>query len=420
MTRLQEVLAALRQKEFRSFLAAAFLSNIGSWMQSVAQAWLVLDLTHSPFYLGLDGFANTIPLTIFSFWGGVVADRFDRRRTLLWIQWAQMALAFGLGFLTQTRYVNVWQVIGFSFLTGLTQAISWPVYQSVIANVVHREHLSHAVALNSAQFNSARMIGPVLGALALSVFGNAGCFYANAASFLPVILVLDKLRIPSNRRVPPETDILPIVGSEMAPPREGLLGSLREGLSRVLERQALRWVLLMLAVGSILGVPLLTLLPVFARDVLKIGASGLGVLIGSFGTGAVLGGILVAVLGDFPSKGLWVMRAFMLFVASMLAFCFSNNVLFSVLCMVFAGFAMVSYTSVINTLVQKSVPDELRGRALSVFVFAFGGCMPFGNLLAGSLAKHLGAPHTLLLQGTLLGVITLYVFLAHREVRLLA
>ena len=173
----------------------------------------------------------------------------------------------------------------------------------------------------------------------------------------------------------------------------------------------------MLAAGSILGIPLMTLLPIFARDVLKIGASGLGVLIGSFGVGAVLAGISIAVLGDFPKKGLWVMRGFLLFTVSMIAFCLSRNELLSALCLVVAGFSMVGYTAVINTLVQKSVPDEMRGRALSVFVFAFVGCMPFGNLLAGTLAKILGAPLTLCAQGAVLGTLTLYVFLTHPEIR---
>jgi MFS family permease len=185
--------AALYHREFRLFLGGSFLSNTGTWMQSVAQGWLVLELSNSAFYLGLDHFANMIPISIFAFWGGVIADRWNRRKTLFVTQWIMMALAIGLGLLVQFEWVRVWHVILFSFMTGLSQAIAWPVYQTVMSDVVAKKDLPNAIALNAAQFNLARTIGPVVGAYGLRWFGTAGCFYANAASFLGVILAISAL-----------------------------------------------------------------------------------------------------------------------------------------------------------------------------------------------------------------------------------
>jgi MFS family permease len=170
---LNRLFAALGQKQFRYFLTGSFLSNVGSWMQSLALAWLILDLTHSPFYLGLEGFANTIPISVFAFWGGVIADRFDRRKLLIGTQWVMLALALVLGLLTQLHLIRVWQIILLAFIGGLSQSLAWPVYQTVMANVAERQHLTNAIALNSAQFNLARTIGPVVGALGLRYFGRS-------------------------------------------------------------------------------------------------------------------------------------------------------------------------------------------------------------------------------------------------------
>lgn len=396
--------AALRQKEFRYFLAGSFLSNIGSWMQSVAQAWLVLQMTNSPFYLGLDGFANTIPISIFAFWGGVVADRFDRRRLLIATQWVMLGLALLLGVLTQFKLVHVWQVIVFSFFTGLIQSIAWPVYQTMMGNIVPRERISNAIALNSTQFNLARLIGPLVGAFGLSFFGTAGCFYVNAVSFLAVILALTRIHV----RVLPR----PFGASHSS-----LRQSFREGFTYMRAERSLFWVLLLVAVSSILGTPLITLLPVFARDILKIGASGLGVLVGAFGAGAVLGGISMAFLGNFSHKGSVVMGSTFMFVIGMLGFSLTRYFPLSLGCLAVAGFSMVGIGAVVNTYIQQSAPEHLRGRAISLFVFCFGGVMPLGNLLAGYLAHIMGAPAALLAQGIGLGSFALYVYFWHPEVR---
>jgi MFS family permease len=369
-------------------------------MQSLALAWLILDLTHSPFYLGLEGFANTIPISIFAFWGGVIADRFDRRRLLIGTQWVMLALAMILGVLTQLHLVRVWQIIVLAFIGGLSQSLAWPVYQTVMANVAERQHLSNAIALNSAQFNMARTIGPVVGALGLKYFGTAGCFYANAVSFLAVIFALESIHVPLNRHAPEVS-------------QGGFVKTFREGIAYMVAQEHLFWLLVVMALMSIFGVPLVTLLPAFAREILHLDPSGLGTMMASFGAGAVLGGFLIAYLGDFPGKERFAMRGVLLFVAGMVGFSLSRDML---LCMVFlfiTGFAMVSFASVVNSLVQSTVPEHMRGRAMSLFVFAFGGCMPFGNLLAGWLARLWGVPLALLGQGLVLGVFVLYVYVAH-------
>jgi predicted MFS family arabinose efflux permease len=394
--------AALREPRFRFFLGGSFLSNVGSWMQTVAEAWLVLQITNSAFYLGLNGFANTIPLALFAFWGGVIADRFDRRRLLLGTQWLMMCLALTLAILVQTHRVQVWQIIFLSCMAGLVQAVAWPAYQSVLANVVEPDQLTNAIALNSTQFNLARTLGPLAGAWGLSHLGTAGCFYANAASFLAVILALIRIRdLRKDRRQPSRT---------------GFFEAFTEGFRFMRSEKTLLWFLIIMGVTSILGVPMVTLLPIFARDVLHRGVEAFGMLVGSFGAGAIVAGLGVALLGNFQHKGRVVMASLWIFVGALLAFSVSRIFWLSMVCLMAAGFSMVGYASLINSIVQSTAPDHMRGRAMSVFVFAFGGCMPVGNLMAGFLAKHLGAPETLLFQGLALAGFALYVQLAHREV----
>jgi MFS family permease len=394
---LNRLFAALRQKQFRFFLAGSFLSNIGSWMQSLALAWLIFDLTRSPFYLGLEGFANTIPIAIFSFYGGVIADRFDRRRLLIITQWVMLALATLLGILTYLHIIRVWEIILIAFIGGLSQSIAWPVYQAVMANIAERQHLSNAIALNSAQFNMARTIGPMVGGFGMHYFGASGCFFANAISFLAVIGALEVIRIPINRHVPDIEEI-------------GFVQKFRDALAYMYSQKNLFWLLVIMAVTSIFGVPLMTLLPAFARQVLNQDAFGLGIMMASFGIGAVLGGFVVAYLGDFIGKERFALRGEALFVIALIAFSFTRNALLGMIFLFLAGFSLVTFASVVNSLVQSKVPEHMRGRAMSLFVFAFGGCMPFGNLLAGWLARMWGVPMALLAQGCLLGIFVTYIY----------
>lgn len=368
-------------------------------MQAIALSWLILDLTHSPFYLGLEGFANTIPISIFTFLGGVIADRVDRKRLLMLTQWVMLALALILGVLTHLHLIRVWHIIVLAFLGGLAQSIAWPVYQTVMANVAERQHLSNAIALNSAQFNLARTLGPVIGAIGLKYFGTAGCFYVNAVSFLAVIGALSTIQIPINRHSATVPDV-------------SVFAHFREAVSYMYAQRRLFYLLVILAMTSVLGVPMVTLLPAFARQVLGLDPSGLGTLMAAFGAGAVMGGFTVAYRGDFPGKERFAMFGEALFVLSMVSFCLSRDML---LCMIFlfiSGFAMVAFASVVNSLIQSTVSDHMRGRVMSLFVFSFGGFMPVGNLLAGTLAQHYGVPHALLGMGLALGVFLVCIYVS--------
>jgi predicted MFS family arabinose efflux permease len=235
------------------------------------------------------------------------------------------------------------------------------------------------------------------------VFGTAGCFYANALSFIAVIVAVSQVEIP-----PPST---------LAPIPKSMLHSLKEGLDYVVESGVI-WFLILLAATSILGVPLVTMLPVFARNILSVGSSGYGILMAALGAGAVLGAVTVAYLGDFPKKGRFVGWMILLFALGEIVFTRSHVMALSMACIFVFGFSMVGFSSVINTLVQKKVPDHLRGRAISIFVFSFGGCMPIGNLLAGWLAKHYKAPTALLSQGLVLVGVTLFIYFARPEISL--
>ncbi|MBI1747888.1 MAG: MFS transporter [Acidobacteria bacterium] len=354
--RWADIGAALQQKEFRYLITGSFLSNIGSWMQSMAQAWLVLQLTNSPFYLGLDGFAGTVPITLFAFGGGVVADRFDRRRMLLATQWAMLALALILGLMTQFKLVRVGWVILFSFFTGMAQSIAWPVYQTAVGDIARPDNLSNAIALNSTQFNLARLIGPLAGALGLSFFGTAGCFYANALSFVALIYALSFIRFTN-------------ASSKGARQEAGWIQSFRQALAYMASETSLAWLLFLIAVSTILGTPLITLLPIFARDILQIGPSGLGLLVGSFGAGAVIGGLTVAFLGNVFDKGRFIMISIFLYVIGMVGFALSRFVPFSMICLGLAGFSMVGFAAVVNAHIQLTAPDHLRGRAISLLIF---------------------------------------------------
>jgi MFS family permease len=267
-----------------------------------------------------------------------------------------------------------------------------------MSDIVGHKDLPNAIALNSSQFNLARTIGPVVGAFALKFLGTAGCFYANALSFLGVIFAIRMLPKKAKTRQHPAT-------------HETFWQSMQEGFRYIGSNRALFWLLLTLAMSSLFGVPIVTLLPIFARDVLGRDASGLGLLVASFGLGAMMAGFLLAYLGDFSGKGRFVLRAFGVFALSVLSFSASQHLWVSAVCLWAAGASMVSFASVLNTLVQTNVPDHLRGRAMSAFIFCFGGCMPFGSLIAGIMARAMGAPIALAIQALILGAFTAFVAL---------
>ncbi|MBV9959053.1 MAG: MFS transporter [Acidobacteria bacterium] len=386
---------ALSHRNFRVFWAGAFLSNVGTWMQAVAQGWLVLKLTDSPFWLGVDGFMATAPGLLLTLAGGVFADLVDRRRLLLFTQVGAMSCAFVLAILIVLNVVHVWMILLISFGTGCCFALAGPSYQAITIDLVGREDLANAISLNSAQFQLSRLIGPVSAGVALSAFGLAGCFLFNGLSYFAVIAALLMVHIPpaSHAAAHAVTD------------RRALWHDLTEGFRYVLGRPRVSILLLICSVTTLFGAPYLSLMPYFARDILHMGEKGLALMMGMSGGGAFCGAVVLAYLGNFRRKGRAVLLGGFVFSICLIGFSFSTDVRVSLGFIFGMGFSVVFTVAVTNTLLQQLVTDEMRGRVMSMFILSFIGAMPIGNLIAGAAASRFGVPHTLATGGI---IITLF------------
>lgn len=392
---------ALRHTHYRVFWTGNFVSNIGSWMQNVAQGWLVLQLTNSPFWLGLVGFAQQVPALIFSLLGGVIADRASRQRLLLTTQTTMMLLALALALLTHLHRVTVQQIVVLAFAAGTTMALNAPTYQAAIRDLVLPEDTLNAIALNSIQFNMSRVLGPSLAGFTIAGLGIAACFYLNALSYVPLLFVIARVEFP----VPGDRKSNSI-GEELA-----------EGFRYVREHRAILLLVLMVAMVSMFGLPYLVMMPAFARDVLKVGAMGLGYLVAAAGAGALLGGIHLAVLKPHRRRGPIVLGAALVFFAAILFFCLSRRPVVSALLLAVVGGAMVSSVATVNSLIQTLVPDSIRGRVLSMHTMAFLGFTPLGSLLVGALAEHWGTPVALALSSGFALALTAIIAFAAPSVR---
>lgn len=397
---LARVFRAFQYRDFRLLWFGACTSSIGSWMQKLAQAWLVLQISNSPFLLGLDAFLGELPIVLFALVGGVVADRRDRRGLLLASQVVQMSSALLLALLAGLGVVRVWHILCLSFVAGLGQAFGAPAYQALLPSLVKVEDLSNAIAMNSIQFNLARVIGPVLGGLALTGFGASLCFALNGASFLAVIVALLSLHVVF---VPSHTG-------------QSVMDSMKQGLRFVRRHPVLPSLVGLAFATTMLGVPLIVFLPVFAKNVFGRGAGAYTLLLAVYGAGAIAGALVVAALGNTHAKG----RSALMFLAGLgLATCaFATCRLLPASCvfLFLAGACLVGVLSLVSSLVQQLVGDAMRGRVMSVYGVAFRGGMPVGSLLGGLLVPHIGAPIALAINGALLFALGIYLFLVQRRV----
>jgi MFS family permease len=363
-------------------------------MQSVAQGWLVLQLTDSPFLLGLTGFTASLPMLLLLLVGGVFADRVDRRRLLIGLQTGLLLCAFTLATLTALGVVRVWHVLALSLLTGIAFAFNAPAYQSMISELVERKDLVNAIALNSTQFNLSRVIGPALTGGVVALGGLALCFYVNAASFVAAILGLSLLRIQRLSRPKPP----------------GVWDSLLEGLAYVRGRPRVKAILLSVASISVFAMPYATMLPIFARDRAGVGAGGLGLLMASAGVGAVTGALTLAARSPMPRRGRNVLGGVALTALGVLGFSLGRTFWVVAAFLFVIGFAATSTVALCNSLIQELVTDAMRGRVMSMFGLAFMGTLPLGNLLAGIASKVVGPPLAFTISGVLLlasaGIIT--------------
>ncbi|MFY9619835.1 MAG: MFS transporter [Pyrinomonadaceae bacterium] len=389
---VSEMFRALRHRNFLLFWSGAFLSNTGTWMQAVAQGWLVLQLSNSAFWLGVDAFMSTAPGLVFTLVGGVFADIVDRRKLLIYSQIVAGLTALILGTLIVTGVVKVWMILVLSFVTGCCMSIAGPSYMALVFDLVDREDLANAVALNSTQFQLARALGPVAAGIAFKLFGVAGCFFANGISFAAVVIGLALVRYRTRNAARPAEE----------PPRGKFLANLTDGFRYVASRPRVSMLLIISAVTSLFGAPYIAMAPVFARDVLHLGETGLALLMGMAGAGSLFGALFLAYLGDFRRKGWFVLGGCFGFAVCLIGFSLSTNVVASVIFLFALGFAIVCSVAVTNTLLQSLVTDEMRGRVLSLFMLSFIGAMPIGNLIAGAASQRFGAPRTLAVGGLII------------------
>ncbi|HUT75276.1 MAG TPA: MFS transporter [Armatimonadota bacterium] len=383
--------AALRHRNYRLFFAGQLISVSGTWMQNLALSWLIYQLTNSAFLLGVISSLGSLPMALFAIPGGVLADRVDRRRIMLVTQSSAMVLAFVLAALTGGHWIRVWQVAVLAVFSGTVMACDMPARQAFVVEMVAREDLMNAIALNSSIFNAGRIIGPSIAGALVAVVGVAWCFFINGLSFIAVLVALVLMRIPRRPRRPEVT---------------GVMADALGGLRYVRSNSTVLRMAVMLAVFSIFGWSYAVLMPVFARDVLHVGARGLGYLMTSSGVGALAGALTVA-SGSGRHLRRLLFGGAVLMSASLVAFSFSRVLPLSALLLALVGMGGLAFMSAANTTIQLSVPDEVRGRMMGVWGLVIAGTAPLGSLQAGAMAEYLGAPAAVRLGACIMAAATL-------------
>jgi MFS family permease len=381
---------ALSRRNFRLFWFGQLVSLVGTWMQTIAQGWLVLELTNDPLALGLAAAFQFAPVLAFGLFGGVVADMLPKRPTLIATQAAAMLLAFVLGILVATGTVQVWHVYLLAILLGFVTAVDMPVRQSFVMEMVGRHHVGNAVALNSAAFNASRVVGPAVAGLIIGTLGIAACFLLNGASFAAVIAGLVAMRT---------TELAPAPLVDVERTWTGVVARLREGLVYVRNTPSIFISIGVLGAVATFGMNFNVLVPVLARDVLQGDAATFGFLMAASGVGSFASAAMIAV-GQRPTIRL-LLTGSVVFGVALVALGLSRNFLFSVVLMTILGWAVIAIAATTNTLIQLTVPDVLRGRVMSVYTTVFAGSTPVGGLFAGMLAASAGVPAALVVGGLL-------------------
>jgi predicted MFS family arabinose efflux permease len=397
---LRRTFKAFEYPEFRRMWIGACTSSVGTWMQQLAQSWLVFEISGSSRLLGLDAFLGQIPIMLLSLVGGVVADRVDRRRILLASQFVQMGCAFLLTALVATGTVQVWHILCLSFTVGMAQAFGGPAYQALIPMLVKSEDLPNAIALNSIQFNLARIIGPVLGGLALSKLGAAWCFGLNGLSYIAVVITLWMVKA----RFTPEMG------------KETMLDSMKRGFQFIRGQASMVSLIVLAFLLTCLGIPVITFLPVFVKNIFGRGPDAYTLLLAVSGAGSVTGALVVATLGNLKQKGRVTLVNILLLGVFIGAFSQSKSLWLSCVFLFLGSAALISVFSMISSLVQLIATDQMRGRVMSVYNVAFRGGMPVGNYAGGEIMERVGAPAVILANGVLLVVTAVYFFFAHKKV----
>ena len=378
----------------------ACASSVGTWMQIVAQGWLIYRISHSAFLLALDQFLSGIPIFLFSLVGGVIADRVERRKVLLASQYIQMASAAALTVLVVFGLKVVWPILCLSFVSGFAQAFGGPAYQALIPTLVEREDMPNAIALNSIQFNLAVTVGPALAGQALAKLGESWCFGLNALSFLAPIVSLWMI----NARFHPEKT------------KESILASLKKGIDFARRQPAMEALIVLAFCMTFLAMPMRTYIPVFVKDIFHRGPETYGNLLSLMGIGSIAGSLIIASAGNVSRKGRVALGGLIFLGIGISGFALSKTLPLSGAMIVLVGAAMMAVFAMVNSLVQLITTNEMRGRVMSLYNFAFRGGMPMGNLMTGWLVPIFTAPIVLGVNGVLLVLIAIYFFAVQRRV----
>jgi MFS family permease len=399
---LTSTFAALKYPNYRLWFSGQLVSLIGTWMQNTAQGYLIYELTKSPAYLGYVGFAAGLPSWLFTLFGGVIADRISRRTMLLVTQTTMMLLALSLAALVYTDIIQPWMVILMAFLLGIANAFDAPARVSFVVELVDREAITNAIALNSTMFNSATVIGPMIAGLAYATLGPAWCFFINALSFLAVIISLVAMKLAPVK----------------VPPRQGsALNELSEGLLYTARNEVIRTIIISMGVLSLLGLSMMTLLPAWTSDILGGDAKTYGLLLSGRGVGALIGALMIASFGASIARGKFWTVGNLLMPVLMAGFALARLIPISLVMITITGWSFMIQVNTSNSLVQTQVEDRLRGRVMSIYTLIFFGGMPLGALIAGSLATRIGAPTTLLINALLMLVFALFIWLRRPFIR---
>ncbi len=397
---IERVFKAFTYRDFRLMWMGACTSTIGSWMQTVAQAWLVYTLSNDPFYLGLDAFLGQVPIILLSLVGGVMADRRDRRAMLLISQYVQMSCAFVLAALFFTGKVKVWHILCLSFITGTGQAFGGPAYQALLPTLVGPGEFANAIAWNSIQFNIARVLGPTFAGIALEKLNATWCFGLNGISFVAVIVSLHMIN----------------VGFVPARSTESIIKSIKQGVGFIRTKAGLDSLIVLAFCMTVLSIPLMTFLPVFAREVFRGDAKTYTRLLIFSGLGSIAGALCVAAFGKVKRQGAAALLALTALGCLILGFSLSKSIILSAVLIFLSGAALIFVFSMINSLVQAITADEMRGRVMSVYNVAFRGGMPIGSLVVGKLIPIFTVSTTMAGVGSLLAALGLYFLLVHRRI----
>ncbi|MCL6096919.1 MAG: MFS transporter [Patescibacteria group bacterium] len=400
LNKLFRIFPALKSKNYALYFSGQLISLVGTWLQIVAQGWLVLQLTNSVFLLGVVSAISTLPTLLFSLYGGVIVDRFPKKKILLFTQSSSMALAFILGILTVLKLINVPEIMVLAFLLGIITAVDAPARQSFVPEIVGKQNLASAIALNSGAFNAARVVGPAIAGFLIAIVGTGGAFILNGISYIAVIAALFAMKVPSVVR---KNNLNP-------------MAAIKEGLSYSFSHPVIRSLLLLIAVVSIFGWSYTTIMPAIAQNVYHMGATGLGYLYSAGGLGALAGMVVVSATLRKVSPTKYIFGGNLIFAVSIFLFSLYLNFTFALIFIFFAGFGLLVQITTINSTIQSMVGDQIRGRVMSIYVLMFIGTTPIGSYQIGWLSDKFGTSFAMQLGAAIIFIFGLILFLRRKKV----